>query len=111
MAGATGEEAMLRACQVIERAGFRTVREVFEGKAKEIRSGFIHSLGHGVGLTIGEGPYLSFLSRDPLKSGQVVTVEPGIYLPRYGGLRIEDTVLVTGRGVDNLTILDKHLEI
>jgi Xaa-Pro aminopeptidase len=111
MAGATGEEAMLRACQVIERGGFRTVREVFEGKAKEIRSGFIHSLGHGVGLTIGEGPYLSFLSRDPLKSGQVVTVEPGIYLPRYGGLRIEDTVLVTGRGVDNLTILDKHLEI
>ena len=110
-AGTTGEAAMLRACQVIERAGYKTVREVFEGKAKEIQSGFTHSLGHGVGLTIGESPYLSFLSRDPLKSGQVVTVEPGIYLPRYGGLRIEDTVLITGKGVDNFTTLDKELEI
>ncbi len=109
--GATGEEAMIKACRVIEQAGFKTIREVFEGKAKEIRSGFIHSLGHGVGLTIGESPYLSFLSKAPLKSRQVVTVEPGIYLPRYGGVRIEDTVLVTRSGVDNLTSLDKELEI
>jgi len=110
-AGVTGEAAMLIACRVIERGGFKTVKEVFDGKVTAIRSGFIHSLGHGVGLTIGESPYLSFLSKDPLKSGQVVTVEPGIYLPRYGGLRIEDTVLITARGVDDFTSLDKQLEI
>jgi Xaa-Pro aminopeptidase len=109
--GVTGEEAMLRACRVIEHAGYRTVREVFEGRSKSVSSGFSHSLGHGVGLTIGERPYLSFLSRDPLKSGQVVTVEPGIYLPRYGGVRIEDTVVITPRGIGNFTSIDKELEL
>jgi Xaa-Pro aminopeptidase len=109
--GTTGEAAMLVACEVIERAGFKTVRDVFEGKARQVRSGFIHSLGHGVGLTIGESPSLSFLSKDPLKSGEVVTVEPGIYLPGYGGLRIEDTVLITRRGFEHFTTLDKALEI
>jgi len=109
--GVTGELAMLKACQVIEHGGYRTVREVFEGKTRSISSGFNHSLGHGVGLTIGERPYLSFLSKDPLKSGQVVTVEPGIYLPRYGGVRIEDTVVITARGTENLASVDKELEL
>ena len=109
--GVTGEAAMLEACRVIERHGYRTVREIFEGKSKSIDSGFTHSLGHGVGLTIGERPYLSFLSKDPLKHGQVVTVEPGIYLPKYGGIRIEDTVLITPKGVDNLASTDKELEL
>ena len=109
--GVTGEAAMLEACHVIERNGYRTVREIFEGRCKRIDSGFFHSLGHGVGLTIGERPYLSFLSKDPLKRDQVVTVEPGIYLPKYGGVRIEDTVRITSRGVDNLTSIDKELEV
>jgi Xaa-Pro aminopeptidase len=109
--GVTGEAAMMRACDVIEDAGYRTVREVFEGRSKSISSGFNHSLGHGVGLTIGERPYLSFLSRDLLKRGQIVTVEPGIYLPRYGGVRIEDTVVMTPRGTDNLASINKQLEL
>jgi Xaa-Pro aminopeptidase len=109
--GVTGEAAMLKACQVIEHAGYRTVRELFEGRSKNVSSGFIHSLGHGVGLTIGERPYLSFLSRDTLKSGQIVTVEPGVYLPSYGGVRIEDTVVITPRGIDNLASIDKELEL
>jgi Xaa-Pro aminopeptidase len=109
--GVTGEEAMSKACQVVQRAGYRTVREIFEGKAKSIPSGFNHGLGHGVGLTIGERPFLSFLSRDPLKEGHVVTVEPGIYLPHYGGVRIEDTVVITARGIDNLASVDKELEL
>jgi hypothetical protein len=109
--GVTGESAMLKACQVIEHRGYRTIREVFEGKTRSISSGFNHGLGHGVGLTIGERPYLSFLSKDPLKSRQVVTVEPGIYLPRYGGVRIEDTVLITARGIDDLSSVDKELEL
>jgi Xaa-Pro aminopeptidase len=109
--GISGEAAMLRACQVIERAGYRTVKEIFERKTKNISNGFIHSLGHGVGLTIGERPYLSFLSKDNLRSGEVVTVEPGIYLPRYGGLRIEDTVLVTSKSASSLATLPTELEL
>ena len=109
--GITGEAVMLEACRVIEQAGYKTVRDVFEGRSKSIFSGFIHSLGHGVGLTIGERPNLSFLSRDPLKKGQIVTDEPGVYLPRYGGVRIEDTVAITGRGFENLASVDKQLEL
>jgi Xaa-Pro aminopeptidase len=110
-AGTTGEAAMSKACDVIERRGYRTIRDIYQRKATNISSGFIHSLGHGVGLTIGERPYLSFLSKEPLKSGQIVTVEPGIYLPRYGGVRIEDTVLITSKGIDNLTSVDKEFEL
>jgi Xaa-Pro aminopeptidase len=87
------------------------VREVYEGKAKSISSGFNHSLGHGVGLTIGERPNLGLLSKDPLKVGGVVTVEPGVYLPKYGGVRIEDTVKITQKGYENLARVEKELEI
>ncbi len=109
--GVTGDQAMAKACDVIEQRGYRTVREIFEGKTKSLSSGFNHSLGHGVGLTIGERPYLSFLSKEPLKSGQVVTVEPGVYLPKYGGVRIEDTVMLTSRGVEVLASVEKELEL
>jgi len=110
-AGVTGEEAMLAACDVIERAGYKTVREVYEGRSKNVSSGFNHSLGHGVGLTIGERPNLSLMSKDPLKAGGVVTVEPGVYLPKYGGVRIEDTVQITRNGYEQLANVDKELEI
>ena len=110
-AGLTGEEAMLAACDVIERAGYRTVRAVYEGKSKNVSSGFNHSLGHGVGLTIGERPNLSLLSKDPLRAGGVVTVEPGVYLPKYGGVRIEDTVQITRNGYEQLANVGKELEI
>lgn len=110
-AGVTGEDAMVAACDVIERDGYRTMRQIYEGKVKNLTSGFNHSLGHGVGLTIGERPYLSLLSEDPLKSGHVVTVEPGIYLPKYGGVRIEDTVLITPRGFENLAKVENELEL
>ena len=109
--GLPGDEAMSRACDIIERDGFRTVREIYEGKKQKIHSGFTHSLGHGVGLTIGERPYLSFQSKDPLRKGHVVTVEPGVYLPRYGGVRIEDTIHVTGSGYENLSTLRKEFEL
>lgn len=110
-AGVTGEEAMFAACDVVERAGYRTVREVYEGRSKNVSSGFNHGLGHGVGLTIGERPNLSFLSKDPLRAGGVVTVEPGVYIPKYGGVRIEDTVKITQSGHEQLAQVDKELEI
>jgi Xaa-Pro dipeptidase len=64
---------------------------------------FVHSLGHGVGLEVHEPPTLSPDSKDVLAAGNVVTVEPGIYLVGYGGIRVEDTVLVHKNGAEKLT--------
>jgi len=72
---------------------------------------FGHGLGHGVGLEIHEKPTLSPRSEAVLDEGMVVTIEPGIYIPGWGGVRIEDTVAVTGNGCRLLTGVAKKLMV
>ncbi len=72
---------------------------------------FPHALGHGLGLRAHERPWVSRLGRDVLREGNVVTIEPGVYVPGYGGVRIEDDVVITRSGCRILTHLPRELTI
>jgi Xaa-Pro aminopeptidase len=87
----------------------KVAREIIDAAGHGDRFG--HGLGHGVGLEVHEAPRLSLRSDDVLASGEVVTVEPGIYLPGKLGVRIEDLVVVTEDGLRNLSSLPKELQI
>lgn len=100
-AGASGKRAHQAAVHVFERAGFKTERR------EDGFTGFIHSTGHGVGLAIHEAPSLGGVDCR-LREGDVVTVEPGLYYPEYGGIRIEDTVVVTRDGWRYLAPCEKR---
>jgi len=78
-------------------------------KQRKLHRWFRHSLGHGLGIEVHEVPRLAPRSGDTLQEGQVVTVEPGVYLPGVGGVRIEDDVVVTRSGVELLTHSSKDL--
>jgi Xaa-Pro aminopeptidase len=109
--GVQASKMMSLACDLFERRRFKTIRAILRGDKDATKVGFIHSLGHGVGLTIGERPQLSLFSDETLRKGNVVTVEPGLYEPELGGVRIEDTIVITKKGIDNLTPLEKELTI
>jgi Xaa-Pro aminopeptidase len=94
--GLTGEDVDRVARRIIKRAGF--------GKA------FGHGLGHGTGLEIHEAPRLAVGQKTKLRPGMIVTVEPGVYVPGWGGVRIEDDVLVTRTGHEVLSDVPKQLE-
>ena len=99
--GADGRAIFDGTCEIFEAAGEPTQRTKEQGKA--LSNGFFHGLGHGVGLEVHEEPGLGFASKLPLAAGDVVTVEPGCYRQGYGGVRLEDLVLVTRDGAENLT--------
>jgi Xaa-Pro aminopeptidase len=87
----------------------KAVRDIIYGAGHEGHYG--HGLGHGVGIEIHEAPTLSFRSEDTLQAGNVVTVEPGVYLPGKFGIRIEDLVVITSDGIRILTSIPKGLRI
>jgi Xaa-Pro aminopeptidase len=99
--GADGRAIFDGTCDIFERAGEPTQRTKEDGKP--LANGFFHGLGHGVGLEVHEAPGMGLGSKLPLKAGDVVTVEPGCYRQGYGGVRLEDLVLVTTDGAENLT--------
>lgn len=103
-----------------QHAAIRAVRPGVEGKVvdqaarKVIESAgygkyFDHGLGHGIGLEIHEGPNLRSTTTDTLKAGMVITIEPGIYLPGWGGVRVEDDILVTPDGCEVLSHVSNEL--
>jgi Xaa-Pro aminopeptidase len=123
---AVGEVArgdLRRALEVVTRsqaAGVAAVRSGVATKAvddacRRVIAGegwgdrFVHGTGHGVGLDIHEAPSVAATSTDTLAAGHVVTVEPGVYLPGVGGVRVEDTLAVTGGGCVPLTRYPKDL--
>ncbi|MBK5289907.1 MAG: aminopeptidase P family protein [Acidimicrobiia bacterium] len=92
-------------CAAVDRASRDVITEAGWGDA------FIHGTGHGVGLEIHESPRVASTSTGTLAAGHVVTVEPGVYLPGLGGVRIEDTLVVTADGPEALTEFPKQLVV
>jgi Xaa-Pro aminopeptidase len=91
--------------QFFKQRGYTT------GKRDGRMEGFFHGTGHGLGLEVHEAPRMGATSTGKLKAGQVVTVEPGLYYPEVGGVRLEDVALVTAGGARNLTRFENFLEI
>ena len=99
--GVKGRTVFDGTCDLFEQHGYPTQRTKEEGQTLD--DGFFHGLGHGVGLEVHEQPGLGMVSKKELLAGDVVTVEPGLYRQGYGGCRLEDLVLVTENGAENLT--------
>lgn len=92
------------ACKSVDAAAREVIKDAGHGKH------FGHGTGHGIGLLVHESPTVSSLSNDLVEKNMVFTIEPGVYIPGWGGVRIEDMVLVTEDGVKVLTSLPKELD-
>ena len=103
-AGVPGRDPHLAVARLFEERGYET-------STATPAHGFFHGLGHSIGLDIHESPSLSPRNARPLEAGNVVTVEPGLYYPEWGGIRIEDDVLVTEDGCERLSSFPVFLEL
>ena len=104
--GVMGNEVFNLCCDIIEKNGYHTIRG-----GKMIERGFTHNLGHGVGLDIHESPGMGEYFRFPLKENNIITVEPGLYDSKVGGVRLEDIILVKKNRSINMTKMPVQLEI
>jgi Xaa-Pro aminopeptidase len=104
-AGAWTDAVHQAAADEMEKRGFKT------GAVNGVPQGFIHGTGHGVGLEIHEAPRVSSANHQKLRAGNIITIEPGLYYPHIGGIRIEDTIVVTKEGYEMLAPCPKKLEI
>jgi Xaa-Pro aminopeptidase len=102
---AGGREVHEAVVDFFARQGYKT------GRKDGFMQGFFHGTGHGVGLDIHETPRISPASEDILRTGHVVTIEPGLYFREIGGVRLEDMALVKAKGCRNLTKFEKVLEV
>ena len=110
--GITGREVHELVEDVIFAAGYDTLREGQQhDPSAPVTRGFIHGTGHGVGLEIHEAPSVGRGGTAPLLAGDVVTVEPGIYDPDIGGIRLEDMLVITADGSRNLTRAPRQLVV
>ncbi|WP_047863733.1 M24 family metallopeptidase [Rubrobacter aplysinae] len=105
-AGVNGRDVHLKVSEILHDAGYKTAQHDQE-PGVPLQEGFMHGTGHGVGLEIHESPRVS-LADDDLLPGDVITIEPGVYDPAVGGVRIEDLVVVTEEGCRNLTDFPKE---
>ena len=107
-AGVPGKDVHLAVCQVLVDRGYGTTSVGYEGPEGVAKMN--HSTGHGVGLDVHEEPSLRQTGDEPLREGDVVTVEPGLYKLGLGGVRIEDTGMVTASGFHNFTTITRSLD-
>ena len=106
--GASGRAIHVAVCDFFHEHGYPT--QLHKGEAKVLRDGFYHATGHGVGLEVHEQPSVGRIDSE-LVEGDVVALEPGLYRHGYGGVRLEDLVLVTADGAEVLTEFPYDLEL
>jgi len=110
--GITGREVHELVEDIIFEAGYDTLRAGQKHDPNDpVTRGFIHGTGHGVGLEIHEAPGVGRAGTSPLEIGDVVTVEPGLYDPEVGGVRLEDMLVITAAGSRNLTRAPRQLVV
>ena len=107
--GVNGQDVHKKVSDILHERGYKTLAHD-QKPGEPLTEGFIHGTGHGVGLEIHEAPRVS-VADEELVPGDVVTIEPGLYYPEIGGVRIEDLVVVTENGSHNLTNFPKEFRI
>ncbi len=107
--GVKGSDIHRQVCDFFHEHGHKTQLHKEEGEA--LVDGYFHATGHGVGLEVHERPGVGRIESEPLVAGDVIALEPGLYRHGYGGVRLEDLVLVTEDGAEVLTSFPYDFEL